>query len=397
MASPIESARDEPGPGSQSSLRAANEHRIVTALRTAGPLTQAELARRTSLAPSTVSGIVSILAERGIVRAGDEPGGRKGRLIHLDLEDRYVLGVELGNGHLSLALATLSSRVVDFVRRPLALGADAETSLRLVESLLADMLASAGASRTDLVRGGVAVPAPLDVHGVLSTSPLIFPSWAGIDIATLFTERFGFPFAVDNDANLGALADYLWGAGQGSHSMVFVGMNYGFGAGIVLEGTLFHGATGVSGEIGHTTVDENGDFCQCGNRGCLNTIASINRALELLAPIYPEIDSTEKLLEAAAQGLPQAIRVLTDMGRASGVAIANVVNLLNPEVIVIGGDLTRAGEVVTDPMITMATRLSMPAAAGVRLLTTPLGERVFALGGVALALGLSSPHGLLLT
>jgi len=397
MASPIESIRDEPGPGSQSSLRAANEHRIVTALRIAGPLTQAELARRTSLAPSTVSGIVSILAERGIVRAGDEPGGRKGRLIHLDLEDRYVLGVELGNGHLSLALATLSSRVVDFVRRPLALGADAETSLRLVESLLADMLASAGASRTDLVRGGVAVPAPLDVHGVLSTSPLIFPSWAGIDIATLFTERFGFPFAVDNDANLGALADYLWGAGQGSHSMVFVGMNYGFGAGIVLEGTLFHGATGVSGEIGHTTVDENGEFCQCGNRGCLNTIASINRALELLAPIYPEIDSTEKLLEAAAQGLPQAIRVLTDMGRASGVAIANVVNLLNPEVIVIGGDLTRAGEVVTDPMITMATRLSMPAAAGVRLLTTPLGERVFALGGVALALGLSSPHGLLLT
>jgi predicted NBD/HSP70 family sugar kinase len=397
MASPIESARDEPGPGSQSSLRAANEQRIVTALRTAGPLTQAELARRTSLAPSTVSGIVSILAERGIVRAGDEPGGRKGRLIHLDLEDRYVLGVELGNGHLSLALATLSSRVVDFVRRPLALGADAETSLGLVESLLADMLALAGASRTDLVRGGVAVPAPLDVHGVLSTSPLIFPSWAGIDIATLFTERFGFPFAVENDANLGALADYLWGAGQGSHSMVFVGMNYGFGAGIVLEGTLFHGATGVSGEIGHTTVDENGEFCQCGNRGCLNTIASINRALELLAPIHPEIDSAEKLLEAAAQGLPPAIRVLTDMGRASGVAIANVVNLLNPEVIVIGGDLTRAGEVVTDPMITMAKRLSMPAASGVRLQTTPLGERVFALGGIALALGLNSPHSLLLT
>ena len=397
MASPIESARDEPGPGSQSSLRVANEQRIVTALRTAGPLTQAELARRTSLAPSTVSGIVSILAERGIVRAGDEPGGRKGRLIHLDLEDRYVLGVELGNGHLSLALATLSSRVVDFVRRPLALGADAETSLGLVESLLADMLALAGASRTDLVRGGVAVPAPLDVHGVLSTSPLIFPSWAGIDIATLFTERFGFPFAVDNDANLGALADYLWGAGQGSHSMVFVGMNYGFGAGIVLEGTLFHGATGVSGEIGHTTVDENGEFCQCGNRGCLNTIASINRALELLAPIHPEIDSAEKLLEAAAQGLPPAIRVLTDMGRASGVAIANVVNLLNPEVIVIGGDLTRAGEVVTDPMITMAKRLSMPAASGVRLQTTPLGERVFALGGIALALGLNSPHSLLLT
>jgi predicted NBD/HSP70 family sugar kinase len=397
MVSPIESARDEPGPGSQSSLRAANEQRIVTALRTAGPLTQAELARRTSLAPSTVSGIVSILAERGVVRVGHEPGGRKGRLIHLDLEDRYVLGVELGNGHLSLALATLSSRVVDFVRRPLALGADAETSLRLVESLLADMLASAGASQVDLVRGGVAVPAPLDVHGVLSTSPLIFPSWAGIDIATLFTERFGFPFAVDNDANLGALADYLWGAGQGSHSMVFVAMNYGFGAGIVLEGTLFHGATGVSGEIGHTTVDENGEFCQCGNRGCLNTIASIYRALELLAPIHPEIDSAEKLLEAAAQGLPPAIRVLTDMGRASGVAIANVVNLLNPEVIVIGGDLTRAGEVVTDPMITMATRLSMPAASGVRLLTTPLGERVFALGGIALALGLSSPQGLLLT
>ena len=397
MASPTDSGRDEPGPGSQSSLRAANEQRIITALRTAGPLTQAELSRRTSLAPSTVSGIVSILTDRGILRAGDEPGGRKGRLIHLDLEDRYVMGVEVGNGHLSLALATLSARVVEFVRRPLPLGADAASTISVVESLLEEMLTSVGASHDDLVGGGVAVPAPLDLHGILSSSPLIFPAWAGIDIAAVFTERFGVPFAVDNDANLGALADFLWGAGQGSHSMVFVGMNYGFGAGIVLEGTLFHGATGVSGEIGHTTVDENGDFCQCGNRGCLNTVASINRALELLAPIHPEIDSTEKLLDAAAEGLPPAIRVLTDMGRASGVAIANVVNLLNPEVIVVGGDLARAGGVFTDPMITMATRLTMPAAADVRLLTTPLGERVFALGGVALALGLNSPQGLVLS
>jgi predicted NBD/HSP70 family sugar kinase len=378
-------------------LRAANEQRIITALRTAGPLTQAELSRRTSLAPSTVSGIVSILADRGIVRAGDEPGGRKGRLIHLDLEDRYVLGVELGNGHLSLALATLSARVVAFDRRPLSLGADASTTLDLVQSILGEMLSSVGASHDDLVRGGVAVPAPLDVLGILSSSPLIFPAWAGVDIAAVFSERFGVPFFADNDANLGALADFLWGAGQGSHSMVFVGMNYGFGAGIILEGALFHGATGVSGEIGHTTVDENGDFCQCGNRGCLNTVASINRALELLAPIHPEIDSTEKLLDAAAEGLPPAIRVLTDMGRASGVAIANVVNLLNPEVIVVGGDLARAGGIFTDPMITMATRLSMPAAAGVRLLTTPLAERVFALGGVALALGLDSPQSIILT
>ena len=397
MASPLDPSRDERGPGSQSSLRAANEQRIISVLRTVGSLTQAELARRTSLAPSTVSGIVSILAERGIVRAGDEPGGRKGRLIHLDLEDRYVLGVELGNGHLSLALATLSGRVVEFVRRPLVLGADSSTTLDLVDSLLNDILSSVRASRSDLVRGGVAVPAPLDIHGVLSSSPLIFPAWAGVNIADVFTERFGIPFTADNDANLGALADYLWGAGQGSHSMVFVGMNYGFGAGIVLEGVLFHGATGVSGEIGHTTVDENGDFCQCGNRGCLNTVASINRALELLAPIHPEIDSTEKLLDAAADGLPPAIRVLTDMGRASGVAIANVVNLLNPEVIVVGGDLARAGGIFTDPMITMATRLSMPAAAGVQLLTTPLGERVFALGGIALALGLGDPQSLLYT
>lgn len=393
----VQSPREEPGPGSQSSLRAANEQRIITALRTSGPLTQAALARQTSLAASTVSGIVSVLADRGIVRAGDEPGGRKGRLIHLDLDDRYVLGVEAGNGHISVALATLSSRVVDFIRRPIPLGASANAAIDLVDSLLGEMLASAGASREDLVRGAVAVPAPLDVNGILSSSPLILPAWAGIDIAAVFSQRFGVPFSADNDANLGALADYLWGAGQGSQSMVFVGMNYGFGAGIILQGSLFHGATGVSGEIGHTTVDEAGGFCPCGNRGCLNTVASINRALELLAPIHPEIDSTEKLLEAAQAGLPPAIRVLVDMGRATGVAIANVVNLLNPEVIVVGGDLARAGAVFTDPMIAMATRLSMPAAAGVQLFSTPLDERVFALGGVALALGLDTPEQALLT
>lgn len=388
----VDTPRDEPGPGSQSSLRAANEQRIVATLRTAGPLTQAELARRTALAPSTVSGIVATLAERGFVRVGEEPGGRRGRLVQLDLEDRYVLGVELGNGHVSLALATLSSRVVGFVRRELPRGASIEKTLDLVETLLGEQLAAAGATRHDVVRGAVAIPAPLNLLGVLSSSTLIFPAWADTDIAGRFLERFGLPFLVDNDANLGALADHLWGAGRGCDSMVFVGMNYGFGAGIILDGVLFRGATGVSGEIGHMTVDEAGDFCQCGNRGCLNTVASIYRALDLLAPIHPEIDSAEKLLEAAAAGLPPAIRVLTDMGRATGVAIANVVNLLNPEVIVVGGDLARAGEVVIEPMTNMAIRLSMPAAAtGLRLLTSPLGERVFALGGVALALGLDSP------
>lgn len=386
-----DTTKDEPGPGSQSSLRAANEQRVVAVLRTAGPMTQAELSRRTALAPSTVSGIIGALIDRGYVRVGDEPGGRRGRLVTLDLEDRYVLGVELGNGHVSLALATLSSRVVGFVRRELTRSASIATTLDLVQSLLGDLLTEAKAAQKDIVRGAAAVPAPLDRHGILSTSPLIFPVWAGVDIASVFTERFGIPFLVDNDANLGALADHLWGAGRGSHSMVFVGMNYGFGAGIILNGVLLRGATGVSGEIGHMTVDEMGDFCQCGNRGCLNTVASIYRALELLAPFHPEIDSAEKLLDAAAEGLPPAIRVLTDMGRAAGVAIANVVNLLNPEVIVVGGDLARAGEVVVDPMTTMATRLSMPAAAsGLRLMTSPLGERVFALGGVALALELDS-------
>lgn len=392
---PIDAPKDEPGPGSQSSLRAANEQRIVATLRTAGPLTQAELARRTALAPSTVSGIVATLAERGYVRVGDEPGGRRGRLVQLDLEDRYVLGIELGNGHISVALATLSSRVVGFVRRELVRGASITATLDLVDTLVTELLADAKATQKDIVRGAVAVPAPLDRLGILSSSPLIFPSWADTDIARQFSERFGLPFLVDNDANLGALADYHWGAGRGCHSVVFVGMNYGFGAGIILDGVLFRGATGVSGEIGHMTVDENGDFCQCGNRGCLNTVASIYRALELLAPIHPEIDSAEKLLDAASQGLPPAIRVLEDMGRSTGVAIANVVNLLNPEVIVVGGDLARAGAVVIEPMTTTATRLSMPAAAtGLRLLTSPLGERVFALGGVALALGLDSPGAL---
>jgi predicted NBD/HSP70 family sugar kinase len=335
---------------------------------------------------------VATLAERGFVRVGEAPGGRRGRLVQLDLEDRYVLGVELGNGHVSLALATLSSRVVGFVRRELPRGASIETTLNLVETLLGEQLTKARGTHKDIVRGAVAVPAPLNLLGVLSSSPLIFPAWADTDIAGRFLERFGFPFLVDNDANLGALADHLWGAARGCHSVVFIGMNYGFGAGIILDDVLFRGATGVSGEIGHMTVDEAGDFCQCGNRGCLNTVASIYRALELLAPIHPEIDSAEKLLEAAAAGLPPAIRVLTDMGRATGVAIANVVNLLNPEVIVVGGDLARAGEVVIEPMTAMATRLSMPAAAtGLRLLTSPLGERVFALGGVALALGLDSP------
>jgi predicted NBD/HSP70 family sugar kinase len=192
---------------------------------------------------------------------------------------------------------------------------------------------------------------------------------------------------VENDANLGALSEFVWGAGRGCSSLAYLKLATGIGAGLVIDGQLFSGSGGTAGEIGHTTIDETGDICRCGNRGCLETMASAPAIVGLVSRSLDQEVELEDLLARAAAGDPVTSRALADAGRHVGVAVANLCNLVNPERIVVGGSIGSAGELLLDPLRdSVRLRAIATAAEDVEIVPAELGERAEVLGAMALVL-----------
>ena len=189
---------------------------------------------------------------------------------------------------------------------------------------------------------------------------------------------------IDNDANLGALAEHRHGIARGHDSSVFVKVSSGVGAGIVLEDRLFHGSGGTAGEIGHLTLDENGPVCRCGSRGCLEAYTS-TVALQSMMELQMPGASVDDIVRAARDGNVSALRALEDAGLHLGWALASVVNLLNPALVVVGGEMARAGELLLESARIGLRRHALDAVASTPVVASELGERASLVGAVLLA------------
>src|SRR5207302_11425856 len=238
---------------------------------------------------------------------------------------------------------------------------------------------------------GMGVPGPVDrAHGTAG-SATILPGWVGLRIASEMERRLGIPVEIENDANLGALAELTWGAGRDCSNFAYVKAATGIGAGLVIDGRLLRGASGTAGEIGHTTLDEEGALCYCGNRGCLETVASGPSIIRLVANGSDGADDSvltlERVIELVVDGDVRARRAVADAGREIGVAVAGLCNLINPERVIVGGLMSRAGEVLLRPLRESIRRHAVQAAAAtVDVRPAVFVERAELLGSVALAL-----------
>jgi predicted NBD/HSP70 family sugar kinase len=250
-----------------------------------------------------------------------------------------------------------------------------------------EVLAEARADRDRVIGVVMGLPAPIDrATGTVQDSSIL-PGWVGLDAAAEASERLGLPVAVENDANLGALAELVWGAGKGRSEVVYLKVATGIGGGLISNGRLHQGVRGTAGEIGHTRVVDGGPVCRCGNRGCLETVASGRAITALLRESRMEEVSTRRVLELAAEGDTAARRLLADAGHALGVAAANLCNVLNPECVIVGGDLSAAGDVLLEPMRDAVRRNALPSAvADFQILAGVLGERAEMLGALALVM-----------
>jgi predicted NBD/HSP70 family sugar kinase len=200
------------------------------------------------------------------------------------------------------------------------------------------------------------------------------------------SEELGLPVRVENDANLGALAEIVWGAGRGCSELVYVKVASGVGAGLILNGRLYEGHAGTAGEIGHVTVDETGQVCRCGNRGCLEVYAGAEAVLEPLRRRYGQGITLRQVIALAQAGDLGCRRVIADAGRSLGLAIAGTCNLLAPERVIVGGELAAAGPLLLDPLRQVVGRSAIASLRATPVLAGVLGERAEVLGAVALVL-----------
>jgi predicted NBD/HSP70 family sugar kinase len=386
------------GSGSLSSLREFNRLRIVDFLRTNGTASRAELARRTGLSRSTVSTLVADLQRRGLVveRAGQFAGegqpGRPAALLELDPSAAAAIGVDFDHDKVRVAVSDLSRSVLAEAAAPFDVDHDATGSLELAAKLVEQVLDESQVDRERVLGVGIALAGPIDHdRGALHPSDVL-PGWADINAARELEKRVASPCYVDNDANLGALAEVTLGAGRNASFAAFVSISSGIGAGIVVEGRPYHGYRGTAGEIGHVVVDPQGPICRCGNRGCLETLASGPALLRLVQASRDEQLTVKRMIELAREGDAGCTRAIADAGQVVGRVVAGLVNLFSPEMVVIGGDLGEAGELLLDPLRDAVRRDALPGAASeLKIVAGELGERANLLGALALVL-MQSEH-----
>src|SRR6201991_2807731 len=370
--------------------------RVVGVLAEAGAVSRAPPPRRAALAPSTVSAVVSELHAAGLVVEPAEPVhppergtvGRPPVLIALHRKAGVVAGIDFGKRHLRLAISDLSPALL--AERPRALDAalPAKEAIALAKEVFADALEEAEVSRGEVVGVGLGLPGP--VHrpsGELGNSTIL-PGWAGTRAAEAVAEALQLPVEVENDANLGALGEWMWGAGRGAAHMAYVKASTGIGAGFIVANMPYVAAGAAPGELGHTVVDPGGPICRCGNRGCLETFAGAPAILGSLRDVHGDDLTLHRAVEYALRGDSGCRRAIADAGLAIGTAVATLCNLFNPQRVVVGGDLGAAGELLLAPLRDSLARGAIRSAAeDVEVVQGELGERAEVLGAVALVLG----------
>ncbi len=380
--------------------RTANSGAVLDLLVRSGPLSRADVIRRTGLSRSTVSAIVRELMAEGLVQEGystrtsapDRRHGRPPALLSVTGAPGVLVGVDVGHRHVRVAVADPAAVPLD--ERFLSIDVDHEATavLERTAQMVRDCLAAADVTHDRVLGVGLGVPGPVDPRTGTIVSPIL-PGWVGLAPAEELSRRIGLEVRADNDANLGALGELQYGAARGIDDVIYVKVAGGIGAGLVLAGRLHRGVTGIAGEIGHVRLQDDGPVCRCGSRGCLETLVAAQNLVDLLQPAYAEPLTVERMLELAHAGDAGVNRILDDAGRAIGRVLADLSNHLNPGAIVVGGDVGSARSLLRGISDSVQRYAQPDTAAALRITPGELGERAELMGALALAQGATAAAG----
>ncbi len=316
-----------------------------------------------------------------------------------------VVGVDLGGTWLRVAVLR-GQEILTRASEPTGENPAPEYIIPRIYHAIEQVLDEVNIRLDELAGLGIGIAGPLDSQsGVVFSSPNL-PGWNHVPLKAMFKKRYNLLISMENDANVASLGEYMFGAGQGCTDMVYLTISTGIGGGIIVGGQLLTGAKGTAGELGHMTVDLHGDLCNCGNIGCLESIASgtaiAKRARHAIAKgadffvskedgqgqqLAGEIPIDAKVVaEAAQRGVPEALAIMKDAAEAIGIGLINIIHIFNPDKIVLGGGLTQVeSTLLLEPALELVKARAMSAprnAAKIELAT--LGEDVGLIGAGAL-------------
>ena len=380
--------------GNRDLIRAINRSTILNTIKTYGAIPRAEIARLTGLSPATVSGISAELIQENLVfekETGDSSGGRRPIMLAINPHGGYVVGIKVMEDHALGALTDLEATLLGKQSYPLTDTSPLGVSQALSE-LIWELLNKSENPAPNLMGVGVGLAGIVDsVQGLVRQSP--FFGWIDVPLRELIQDRVNAPVYLDNDVNTLAFAEKWFGAGRGIDNFLVVTFGRGIGLGIVVNGQFHHGTRGSAGEVGHIVIQPGGELCACGKRGCLEMYASEPAMLRQSAEAFRQgrlstlPKTPQEMIALAANGETAAQEIFAQAGQLLGQSIANLINIFNPERILINGEGVRAGKWLFDPMRAAIDEHTMPSLRqDVSILVEPFGDDAWARGAASLVL-----------
>ncbi|AUJ23959.1 ROK family transcriptional regulator [Virgibacillus dokdonensis] len=377
-------------------MKSVNKSIILNKIRTCEPISRAQIAKETELTPPTVSSIVKELLEQGMVyeqKKATSMGGRRPTMLYINKTAYYLVGVDAGPEKIKAIVADLGGRILGRISYVLNTPITEASFLDVMKQSINEVVRHANVKMEEVMGIGVAM------HGVVEIATgraLYAPNLqlTDIPIKEALEQEFRVTVKVENDARAMALGEAWFGGHGDLGSMVTVNLGRGVGAGIVTDGKLFHGAKDIAGEIGHMTIDINGEICECGNRGCLQTFATgsaiamrAERKLAERGEVHSFKLTAESVFELAKSGNELYLDVLEETGFAIGIGLTNVIHIVNPGKIVLGGGVMKSEEFLL-PIIkkTVNNNALTEGAKNTEVKVTKLGKDATVLGAVALLL-----------
>jgi predicted NBD/HSP70 family sugar kinase len=368
------------------SLRDRTVDDLFALLRQQPGMTRSDLVRSSGMSRSSVIYSVGRLIREGRIEerepSSTSPGsGRPASLLFPVAAGLPVGGIDFGHRHIGVAVADalgqeLASEVVE-----IDVDLDARLAVDRAEEVLRRLMGVLEVPELAVVVAGV--PGPVDSSTGLVRSPTILSGWVGLNPAEVLTERLGVRVVVENDAVLGACGEHRRGAGQGHDHVLYVKASDGIGAALVLDGVSYRGARGLAGEIGHTRLENSAELCRCGNRGCLESVVSLSTVRQQLQLAHPGRDFAT--LDDLGDD-PVTERIFNEAGRTMGRVFSDLCNLINPDLLVLGGTLGCAHPALVEGVRQSIDRFAQPATAEmVQVVAAGLGSRAELQGALVLA------------
>ncbi len=378
-----------------------NTKLILRVIREYSPISRSEIVEKTNLTAATVSRIVNKLIKYKLVKEtgyAESSGGRKPVLLELNPDSVLTVGVDLEIDEINGVIIDLNGKILNKSRIDISGKTSQDYILNKVNEVIGKLLAESDYMNR-IIGIGIGMHGLVDNAGGISIYPPAF-GWREVPVADIIKAKYDLPVIIENNVRALTLAEKWFGAGNNFNNFICIKVGAGIGSGIFVDGRLYRGADNYAGEIGHTTVDEDGSVCSCGNYGCLESMASnsaiIKRTLKMLKQgaaskinglIKNNLDNLDEeiIFLAAEQGDVLARQVLQDTGRYLGICVANLINILNPEAVIISGDVVMVGDIVLESLkSTVHNRALSDPAKYVKIVKSTMNKEGVAIGASTL-------------